>query len=636
MKEAGKRAVLKIREDRRALVRRVETARIGDGSSPSSRQRTGTSRSPAGSTTTSLSENNRIRSVKIGAARIRARPPRRRCSWTTSRPTPSISTGARRRTSRPRRLRRRRSGLPREQVALARGARPASRRSSCRSRSPRTSASRKSPRSKHGRPSTPSSRSPCRSGVSTRTGRPRRTRSGYLAEATAGTDQGRSRTPTRSATGSDRRGSRATYERLLAGVNGERRVIVDSHGREIAEAEPLEATPGQNLFLTLDLDLQGIAEDYFKDRVGTVVAMDPKTGEILALVSSPSYDPNWFTRRVTASEWTGLIENPHPPLQNRTIQNAYSPGSVFKIFLAYGALALNVVDPDARDLLPRPRHLLRTELPLPQEGRAWLGQPARRDQGVLRRVLLQPRPAPRRRPDQRGRDVVRVRGADGSRPGVREVGPRSVGRVGEDTPRRALVSERDDLGRDRAGTAARDVAAGRAGALGDRRGRAPAHAAPLLCVAGPAHGARLRYKAEFRRRCRSRRTSSRSSRTGCGPSSTSRAAPPTDRGSTAWTWQARPARRRWSAAKPRSAPAPTRQARGPRLVRGLRAGPRSPDGRRRVRRERRARKPRRGAAREGALRGALRNGSDDSSLDPPRRLAASAGRPRAGGAPEPR
>ncbi len=99
------------------------------------------------------------------------------------------------------------------------------------------------------------------------------------------------------------------------------------------------------------------------------------------------------------------------------------------------------------DLLSRPRRLLRTGVPLPQEGRAWLGQPARRDQGVLRRVLLQPRPAPRDRPHQRGRDVVRVRPADRSRPGVREVGPRSVRRVGEDPPRRALVSQRDHLGR---------------------------------------------------------------------------------------------------------------------------------------------------------------------------------------------
>ena len=148
------------------------------------------------------------------------------------------------------------------------------------------------------------------------------------------------------------KGIESAYQRLLAGANGERRVIVDSHGREVSEANRLEATPGQNLFLTLDLKLQDVAEEYFRDRVGTVVAMDPRTGEILALVSSPSYDPNWFTRRVTSAEWTGLLENPDRPLQNRTIQNMYSPGSVFKVFLAYGALALNLVDPEAKIFCP--------------------------------------------------------------------------------------------------------------------------------------------------------------------------------------------------------------------------------------------------------------------------------------------
>ncbi len=148
------------------------------------------------------------------------------------------------------------------------------------------------------------------------------------------------------------KGIEGSYERLLAGVDGERRVIVDSHGHEIAEERRVEARPGQNLYLTLDLDLQQIAEEYFRDRVGSVVAMDPRNGEILALVSSPSYDPNWFTRRVTAEQWGELLADPHNPLQNRAIQNAFSPGSIFKIFEAYGALSLNLVDPDQKIFCP--------------------------------------------------------------------------------------------------------------------------------------------------------------------------------------------------------------------------------------------------------------------------------------------
>ena len=148
------------------------------------------------------------------------------------------------------------------------------------------------------------------------------------------------------------KGIEGSYEKLLAGVDGQRRVVVDSHGREIAEEERVEARPGQNVFLTLDLDLQRIAENYFRDKVGSAVALDPKTGEILTLVSSPSYDPNWFTRRVSAGEWSGLLSDPHTPLQNRSIQNAFSPGSVFKIFLAYGALAKGMVDPEAQVYCP--------------------------------------------------------------------------------------------------------------------------------------------------------------------------------------------------------------------------------------------------------------------------------------------
>lgn len=174
---------------------------------------------------------------------------------------------------------------------------------------------------------------------------------GYLAEATP--DQIR-RSGNAYTLGDwiGQKGIESSYEKLLGGANGERRVIVDSHAREIAEESRAESRPGQNLFLTIDRDLQQLAEELFADKVGSAVALDPRTGEILALVSSPSYDPNWFTRRVTQGEWTSLLSDPNHPLQNRAIQNTYSPGSVFKIFLAYGALARGWVDPDARVFCP--------------------------------------------------------------------------------------------------------------------------------------------------------------------------------------------------------------------------------------------------------------------------------------------
>jgi penicillin-binding protein 2 len=174
---------------------------------------------------------------------------------------------------------------------------------------------------------------------------------GYLAEATP--DQIRaSSNAYRLGDWIGQKGIESTYEKLLGGTNGERRVIVDSHAREIKEESRLESRPGQNLFLTIDRELQALAEESFADKVGSAVAMDPRTGEILALVSSPSYDPNWFTRRVTSEEWSSLLSDPNHPLQNRAIQNMYSPGSVFKVFLAYGALALGEVDPTAKVFCP--------------------------------------------------------------------------------------------------------------------------------------------------------------------------------------------------------------------------------------------------------------------------------------------
>lgn len=146
-------------------------------------------------------------------------------------------------------------------------------------------------------------------------------------------------------------GVEATYQDLLAGVSGARSFVIDSFGREVAESGRLDPTPGNKLVLTIDLRLQFIAQAYFKDRVGSAVAMDPKTGEILAFVSSPEFDPNVFTRRVTRAAWDALLTDPNKPLNNRVLQNVYSPGSVFKAFMAY-AILTHGINPDERVFCP--------------------------------------------------------------------------------------------------------------------------------------------------------------------------------------------------------------------------------------------------------------------------------------------
>jgi penicillin-binding protein 2 len=106
--------------------------------------------------------------------------------------------------------------------------------------------------------------------------------------------------------------------------------------------------PGNNLILTIDLDLQRVAEEAFQDKRGALIAMDPKTGKILAMVSKPSFDPDLFTRNISTEEWKSLMENPHHPLQNKGIQGQYPPGSVFKIVTAIAGLESGVITPDTQ------------------------------------------------------------------------------------------------------------------------------------------------------------------------------------------------------------------------------------------------------------------------------------------------
>lgn len=148
------------------------------------------------------------------------------------------------------------------------------------------------------------------------------------------------------------RGIESAYQDLLAGRDGERRIIVDSFGHETAEESREEPVPGRNLTLTLDERVQQVAENYFQNRVGSAVALDPKTGQILALVSAPSYDPNLFSRRMTGAQWASIVDNPFRPLQNRAIQNVYSPGSAFKVFLAAEGLAQGYVTPETKVFCP--------------------------------------------------------------------------------------------------------------------------------------------------------------------------------------------------------------------------------------------------------------------------------------------
>jgi penicillin-binding protein 2 len=105
-----------------------------------------------------------------------------------------------------------------------------------------------------------------------------------------------------------------------------------------------EAIPGKNLQLTIDLDLQTVAELAMEDKRGAVVALDPRTGEVLAMVSRPAYDPNRFAGRIRSADWKELLNNPDKPLLDRAIQAQLAPGSTFKPLMALAGLETGTVD----------------------------------------------------------------------------------------------------------------------------------------------------------------------------------------------------------------------------------------------------------------------------------------------------
>ncbi|MCE5309350.1 MAG: penicillin-binding protein 2 [Acidobacteriales bacterium] len=134
------------------------------------------------------------------------------------------------------------------------------------------------------------------------------------------------------------------YNDILMGVDGQRRVVVDNRGRERQVIGMKEAVPGRDLQLTIDLDLQVVAELAMENRKGAVVALDPRNGEVLAMVSRPAYDPNKFAGRIRSKDWKELIENPDNPLLNRAIQAQLAPGSTFKPIVALAALESGAID----------------------------------------------------------------------------------------------------------------------------------------------------------------------------------------------------------------------------------------------------------------------------------------------------
>jgi penicillin-binding protein 2 len=159
-------------------------------------------------------------------------------------------------------------------------------------------------------------------------------------------------------------GVEAAFEKQLHGTNGFRQILVDAQGRPVQKpgvfAKDLEVrapTPGDDVILSLDLKVQKVAEAALAGQEGAVVAIDPNNGDIIALVSSPSFDPNLFARGINEQQYHALTDDPQRPLFNRALRAQLPSGSTIKPALALGALTDGVVDPDQEVLSPYSYHL---------------------------------------------------------------------------------------------------------------------------------------------------------------------------------------------------------------------------------------------------------------------------------------
>lgn len=142
-------------------------------------------------------------------------------------------------------------------------------------------------------------------------------------------------------------GIEKSYERVLHGVTGYEEMEVSASGRAVRTLSTRSTVPGNNLVLSIDIELQRVVEEAFGKRRGALVAMDPATGEILAYVSKPTFDPNLFVDGIDQQNWDELNTSINRPLVNRPIRGAYPPGSTYKPFMALAALELGYRTPQA-------------------------------------------------------------------------------------------------------------------------------------------------------------------------------------------------------------------------------------------------------------------------------------------------
>ncbi len=147
-------------------------------------------------------------------------------------------------------------------------------------------------------------------------------------------------------------GLERSWEDILRGDSGGQEIEVDAVGRRLRLLREIPEKPGDSIIMTIDFDLQRVAEEAIGDRAGALVALDPNTGYILALASHPAFDPNVFAGGISSAQWRALTTDPAHPLQDRVTQGTYPPGSTFKIVDSIAGLSDRTLTPHTAYFCP--------------------------------------------------------------------------------------------------------------------------------------------------------------------------------------------------------------------------------------------------------------------------------------------
>ncbi len=175
---------------------------------------------------------------------------------------------------------------------------------------------------------------------------------GYLGEINSQEVENNTYPDVKSGDSIGRYGAEKAFEDILRGKRGGRQIEVDASGRLVRVITTVDPIPGKNVLLTIDSTLQQKAELLMEEQTGAVVAIDPSNGDILAMVSSPSFDLNDFIGGISNDKWNALISNPDKPMSNKAIQGEYPPASTYKVITAIAALEEGLIDINTTHFCP--------------------------------------------------------------------------------------------------------------------------------------------------------------------------------------------------------------------------------------------------------------------------------------------